>query len=107
MADHVESCSTLVAQSSAQPSDCTAEQLAATRYLDALHELVEDAAAGKRMHLLADALAGTFARVAIGCGPAATGDMLSRAGRYMTALETRNEAARELEQARREGRAPS
>jgi hypothetical protein len=107
MNEHVEACSTPPAQSPAPLSDCTPEQLASGRYLDALDELVDAAAAGKHMRILADAIAWTFARVAIGCGPAATGDMLSLVGNYMVKLETHNQAERELERERQAGRLPN
>jgi hypothetical protein len=88
-------------------ADTTPDELAHGRYLDALHDLVEDAAAGHRMHLLADVLAWTFARLAIGCGPAATADLLAKVGKYMGALAEQDAAKRELERARQEGRLPN
>lgn len=106
MNEHVEASSAPAANPPAQPSDCTPEQLAHGRYLDALHDLVEDAAAGGNMRQLADVIAWTFARIAIGCGPAATGDMLGLVGRYMTGIETRNQAERELEHERASGHMP-
>ena len=88
-------------------SDATPDELAHDRYLDALHDLVQDAAAGQRLHLLADVLAWTFARLAINCGPAATADLLAKVGKYMGALAEQDEARRELERARHEGRLPN
>lgn len=88
-------------------SDCTPEQRARDRYCDALHDLVEDAAANEHIRELADVIAWTFARIAIGCGPAATGDMLRLVGKYMTGLETQKEAKRELEREREAGRLPN
>jgi hypothetical protein len=85
-------------------SDGTAAEGAHDRYLDALHDLVLDAAQAERMHLLADVLAWTIARLAIGCGQAATADMLAKIGKYMGALEEQNRAKQELEAAREEGR---
>ncbi len=79
------------------------DERAHDRYLDALHDLVEDAAAGQRLHLLADVLAWTFARLASGCGPAATADLLAKVGKYMGVLEEQKEAQRELDRAKEEG----
>jgi hypothetical protein len=104
MSEQVEAGLTPEAQIPAQPSDCTPEQLAHGRYLDALHDLVEDAWANGHLRLLADVIAWTFARIAIGCGPAATGDMLGLIGQYMTGIERQNEAKRELEREREAGR---
>jgi hypothetical protein len=83
--------------------DATTDAAAHDRYLDALHDLVQDAAAAGRLHLFADVLAWTFARLAINCGPAATADLLAKVGKYMGALEEQNRAQRELEAAREEG----
>jgi len=107
MRDHVEACSTEVTQSSAHQSDCTPDQLAEARYLETLDGLLTDAAEHKRMQTLADALAFTFGRIAVGCGIAATGDMLRRLGGHICALETRRQAAEEAQLARQEGRLPS
>jgi hypothetical protein len=107
MNEHVETCPTPAAQSRQELSDCSVEQLASQRYVDALGELLEEAAAGSHVHLLADAITWTFARIAIGCGAAATADMLSKVGKYMTGLEARNQAERELESERQAGRLPN
>jgi hypothetical protein len=88
-------------------ADCTPEQLAETRYLQALADLLADASNGNRMHILADSLAWTIAQVAAGCGVAATGDMLRRVGGYMYTLESRRRAGEEAEQERQEGRLPN
>lgn len=88
-------------------ADCTAEQLAGTRYLKALADLMADAGNGNRMHVLADSLAWTIAQVAVGCGVAATGDILRRVGGYMYTLESRRRAGKEAEQERQEGRLPN
>jgi uncharacterized protein (DUF2236 family) len=87
-----------------QLDDASADKAAHDRYLDALHDLVQDAANNERMHLFADVLAWTFARLAINCGPGATADLLAKVGRYMGALEEQNRAQRELEKAREAGR---
>ena len=106
MEEHVQSCSTPQAVSSSHPSDCATEQIASSGYLKVLDELVTDAVDGRRVQILADALAWTFARIATGCGPVATGDMLSKIGSYMITVETRKQAERELEEERKEGRLP-
>ena len=107
MTNRSEATPIALATAPTQPSDCTREQLAHGRYLDALHDLVEDAAAGGTLRELADVVAWTFARIAVGCGPAATGDMLNLVGKYMTGIETRKQAERELERPREEGRLPN
>ena len=104
MSERIEIPTSGAAQSVVQMSDCTPDEGAHDRYLDALHDLVQDAAAAGRLHLLADVLAWTFARLAVNCGPAATADLLAKVGKYMGALEEQKEAKRELERAREEGR---
>lgn len=94
------------ASSAGQPADGTHDQLAEKRYLKTLDDLVADAAEAKRMYILADTLAWTVARIAVGCGIAAAGDVLRRIGGYVGQIETRRQAAEEAEQARREGRLP-
>jgi hypothetical protein len=93
--------------SSAQPTDCTPEQLAEARYLKALDTLLADAADSKQIDTLADTLAWTLARVAVGCGIAATGDILRRLGGFICSLETRRQAEEEAVLARQEGRQPN
>jgi hypothetical protein len=105
MSEHIEIPSNCTAQAAAPLADrSTPDERAHDRYLDALHDLVQDAAGGQRLHLLADVLAWTFARLAINCGPAATADLLAKVGKYMGALEEQKDAKRELERAREEGR---
>ena len=107
MSQQIETGSSPAPQTVIQLADTTPDELAHGRYLDALHDLVEDAAAGQRMHLLADVLAWTFARLAIGCGASATADLLAKVGKYMGALAEQDAAKRELERARQEGRLPN
>ena len=83
MSQQIEIGSSPAPQAVIRLSDATPDELAHDRYLDALHDLVQDAAAGQRLHLLADVLAWTFARLAINCGPAATADLLAKVGKYM------------------------
>jgi hypothetical protein len=104
MSEAIEIRTSGAAQSVVPLSDCTPDERAHDRYVDALHDLVEDAAEGQRLHLLADVLAWTFARLASGCGPAATADLLAKVGKYMGVLEEQKEARRELERAKEEGR---
>ena len=107
MSDHVEACFTEATQLPAHPADCSPEQLAEARYLKTLDDLLADAAEHKRMQMLADALAFTLGRIAVGCGIAATGDVLRRLGGHICALETRRQAAEEAQLARQEGRLPN
>ena len=95
-----------LASSAVHPADCTTDELAERRYLKALDDLTADAWDGKHMHILADSLAWTLARVAVGCGTAATGDVLRRIGDYICKIETRRQAAEEAQRARQEGRLP-
>ena len=99
---HIES--SPVAPAPVHLNDSTSDEAAHDRYLDALPDLVQEAADAGRLHLLADVLAWTFARLAINCGPAATADLLAKVGKYMGALEEQNRAKRELEREREEGR---
>lgn len=108
MSIHREPCSTSdISQARAVPNDCTPEQLAQDRYLAAIDALVADAVEGKRMPVLANVLAWTTARIAVGCGAAATGDLLRRIGGYMCQLETERQAENEALLAKREGRQPN
>ena len=107
MHEHADTCSTQVVSSPAQLTDCTPEQLAEARYFKALDELLADAAEHKQMQILADTLAWTFARVAAGCGVAATGDMLRRLGTYICSLETQRQAQDEALLAKQDGRQPN
>jgi hypothetical protein len=107
MSDHVDACFTEATQPAAHSADCSSEQMAEARYLKTLDDLLADAAEHKRMQLLADALAFTVGRIAVGCGMAATGDVLRRLGGHICALETRRQAAEEAQLARQEGRLPN
>jgi hypothetical protein len=107
MNEHVEACSTPAAQFPTQPSDCTLEELASRRYFEVLDGLLDDAAAARHVRVLANALAWNFARIAARCGAAATGDMLRLVGEYMVKIETEDQAQRELEGERQDGRLPN
>ena len=87
--------------------DCSSDEQAYRRYLDALNALVDDAAERRNLRMLADALAWTLARIAVYCGTKATGDILAYLGKYMIEIEERNEARRELEHQRAEGVRPN
>ena len=88
-------------------NDCTPAQHAQDRYLAALEALVADAVEGKHMPVFANVLAWTFARVAVGCGVAATGDMLRQVGSYICQIETERQAENEALLAKQEGRQPN
>lgn len=107
MPDHVRSCSGSAGSRTAANSDRSAEQIAEDRYLYCLDELMSDAVDHRRLDTLANALAWTIARIAHGCGPAATGDVLRRVGGHMCTLETLRQTEAEAQRARQEGHMPS
>ena len=107
MNEHAEADFTPAAQFPTQPSDCTIEEIASRRYCEVLDGLLDDAAAARHVRVLANALAWTFARIAVRCGAAAAGDMLRLVGDYMLQVVTKDQAQRELEQERQEGRLPN
>ena len=84
-----------------------AKQSAEDGYLDRLDDLMSDAVDHRRLDTLANALAWTIARIAIGCGPAATGDVFRRIGGHMCTLETLRQTEAEAQRALQEGRLPS
>ena len=96
-----------IASASPAPDDCTPEQLAQDRYLAAVDALVADAVEGKRMPQLANVLAWTTARIAVGCGVAATGNLLRRIGGYICQLETERQTKNEALSAKYGGRQPN
>ena len=103
----LQTCSNEAALPSPQPNDCTAEQLAEMRYVKALDDLLAEAAEGKLVHVFADTLAWTVARIAVRCGTAATGDMLRRIGGYVGKIESRRQAQEEALQTVQEGHMPN
>ncbi len=104
MHKHADTCSTHdITAGETTSSDCTPEQLAQACYLQAIDALLADAADGKRLQVLANVLAWTLARVAVGCGVAATGDLLRRIGGYICQLETERQAENEALLAKQEG----
>ncbi len=107
MTSHVRSCSDVASEPEVEPADCSAEHVAKARYFRNLDELVSDAVDNRRLDILADALAWTIARIAHGCGPAATGDVLRRIGGHMCILETIRQTEAEAKRALREGHLPS
>lgn len=107
MTIHVRSCSDVASQPEGEPADCFAEQVAKARYFRNLDELMSDAVDNQRLDILADALAWTIARIAYGCGPAATGDVLRRIGAHLCTLETLRQTEAEAQRALREGHLPS
>lgn len=107
MTNHVRSCSDLPSPAVLEPTDCSAAQVAEARYLQSLDELMSDAVDNRRLGTLANALAWTVARIASGCGTAATGDVLRRIGGHMCTLETLRQTEAEAQRALREGHLPS
>jgi hypothetical protein len=107
MAEVVQANPPDLTSSHVQRADCTPDELAERRYVKALDELITDAWNSKRMNILADSLAWTVARIAVGCGMTATGDILRRIGRYVGEIEARRQAAKEAQQARQEGHLPN
>lgn len=107
MSSHVRSCSPVAPPPAVEPADCSAEQLAEARYLRGLDELMSDALDHRHLDTLANALAWTVARIAHGCGPAATGDVLRRIGGHLCTLETLRQTEAEAQRALREGHLPS
>ncbi len=107
MTSHVRSCSDFAFKPEVEPADCSAERVAKARYFRNLDELMSDAVDNRRLDLLADALAWTIARIAHGCGPAATGDVMRRIGGHMCTLETIRQTEAEAERALQEGHLPS
>jgi len=85
--------------------DASPERLAEERYLGAIGKLVDDATANGQVGVLADVLAWTIARMIVGFGVPAAGDILRRIGSYVGNLSERRRAEEEAEQARKEGRA--
>ena len=107
MTIHVRSCSDVASQPEVEPADCSTEQVAKVRYFRNLDELMSDAVDNQRLDILADALAWTIARIAHGCGPAATGDVVRRIGGHLCTLETLRQTEAEAQRALREGHLPS
>ena len=85
-------------------NDCTPEEAAEARYLEAMANLMADATAGKHMHILADNIAWTIASISVNCGVGAAGDILRKIGGYICTIETRCQAQEEAQQAKQEGR---
>lgn len=107
MTDHVSSRSGGIGSLSIADSSGSTEPVAEDGYLDRLDGLLSDAVNHRRLDTLANALAWTIARIADGCGPAATGDLLRRIGSHMCMLETLRQTEAEAQRARQEGRLPS
>ena len=85
-------------------NDCTSEEAAEARYLEAMANLMADATAGKHIHLLADNIAWTIANISVNCGVGAAGDILRKIGGYICTIETRCQAQQEAQQVKQEGR---
>ena len=82
----------------------TPDQEAERRYLAAIDELVNHAFEHRRMHVLGDALAWTSARLIVGFGTPAAGDLLRRRGGYIADLAAQRRAEEEAEREKRAGR---
>jgi hypothetical protein len=85
-------------------ADASASEAAELRYLEALEKLVGDALEHGRVAVLADTLAWTIARIIVGCGLGAAGDIFRRIGGYIGTCEEQRCAEAEAEAARKEGR---
>ena len=107
MKDPVRSCSGGSGSRAAANAGSSDEQVIEGRYLRCLDELMSDAVDHRRLDTLANVLAWTIARIAIGCGPAATGDVLRRIGGHLCKLETLRQTEAEAKRAREEGRIPN
>ena len=83
-------------------SDSSVEQ----HYLKVLDRLLADALDNGHLQILADTLAWTAAKIVVGCGVAAAGDILQRMGRYVDRLWEGRRAQEEAELAKKEGRLP-
>ena len=82
----------------------TPDEAAGQRYVDAIDELVNDAVEHKHVVALVDALAWSIARIMVGYGLPAAGDVLKRIGAYVGEMSERRRAQEEAEQAKKEGR---
>ena len=107
MADNIKSPSNSIGPLSVTNSTGSAERSGEDDYFTRLNTLISDAVDHRRLDTLANALAWTVARIATGCGPAATGDLFRRIGNHMVTLETLRHTEAEAQRARQEGRLPS
>ena len=87
----------------AAPSEPTPDEAAGQRYVNTIDELVADAVEHKRAVVLVDALAWSIARMMVGYGLPAAGDVLKRIGAYVGEITERRRAQEEAEQAKKDG----
>ncbi len=107
MTEVVEVRCTTVPRSQHQPVDRTRDQRAEAQYQKSLDDLVAEAGEAGQIHVLADGLAWTIARIGFKCGTAATGDILRRIGGYLQSLEVQRQASEQAAKAREEGLLPN
>jgi len=89
------------------PADSTAERVLEDRFVAAVNALFDEADAHKSAATLVDVLAWALARMILRVdSPWGAGDVMRRVGNYVCALQERNAAQREAEDASKEGRAP-
>ncbi len=76
------------------------------RYAAAVNVILNDADQRKSWHIFVDVLASTLATVACRWGPGSAGDIVRRLGNHMVQIARREQAQREAEEAKKEGRKP-
>lgn len=77
--------------------------LSSNDYIEAIDALIDDAVDNERAPALADAIAWATARLIVGFGVAAAGDILKRLGGYVVGLSEHRRAQEQAERERREG----
>lgn len=88
-------------------SDCSPEEQVERRFVAAANAMLDDAAENGATRTLADVLAWTLARIAVGYGNLQVGgDIVVKLGHHMSALAARRAAAEEAEQAKEKGHKP-
>ena len=84
--------------------DVSAGELARRRYVDVIGAQLEDALKNKTQDSLVNVMTYYLAWLVVEYGPGAAGHVLERMGSHIAYFTERNRAAREAEEARREGR---
>ena len=77
------------------------------RYIAVVNAVFADSVEHRAMPILADVLAGELARIANRYGALATGDILQKFGRHLQRLTAADDAQREADRAKGEGRMPN
>lgn len=77
------------------------------RYIAVLNAVFADSVEHRAMPILADVLAGELARIANRYGALATGDILQKFGSHLQRLTAADDAQREADKAKGEGRLPN